>query len=158
MTHCARLGESHDGDYNKEIDEYYSSEYFWDNVTPKNNVISVLNKFKEDGFELILVSNGGIANLEKKLAYTQKTFPMFDRCLFMYQNVQPYTKRDIDMSGCVFIDDTAAYLSESNATVKVMLGKNIKGNRNPGYFNSTNWEEVYQYIHRIYAAHSAMQV
>lgn len=156
MTHCSRLGEYHDGDYNREIEEYYSSDHFWNNIKPKGKVTEVLNQLKEDGFELILVSNGGALNLEKKLVYTQEVFPMFDRYLFLCQNSQPYTKRDIDMSDCVFIDDTVRYLSESKAAVKIMFGKNMKGNRNPGYFNSSNWADIHRYIQRIYAAHAAM--
>lgn len=157
LKHCVQLGEKYGGDHNKEIEDYYSSDYFWQNIKPKAKAVESLMKLKDEGFELVLISNGDSRNLERKLSFAKEVLPMFDRYIFLCQHQQPFTKSDINMDDCFFIDDYVKYLNESNATVKIMLGKESRGNRNPGYFSSVSWEEIYRYIHRIYDAHLLLQ-
>ena len=157
IQRCTRLGEQFGGDHNKEIEEYYASDYFWNNIKPKKDVIDSLNSLKEIGFEIVMISNGGTKNIEKKLAYVQREFPMLSRCILLYQSSQPFTKKDIDMRDAFFVDDNVSYLVESNASVKIMFGKPTRGNRNPGFFSSSSWTDITRYIARIEKAHSLIE-
>lgn len=156
LDQCPRFGESHGGDYQAEMADFYSCDEFWNNLKPKPNAIDVMNKLKADGFEIVMVSYGDAANLVKKVVYAKQMFPMLDGYIFLSQHQKPFTKRDVNMDGAFFIDDYSHYLNESNAATKIMFSKDVRGNRNPGYFSSTNWLDVYKYVHHIYNANKEL--
>lgn len=157
LDQCPRIGEL-TGDYQKELTGMYACEDFWQNLQPKPHAVEIMNKFKAEGFELILVSYGDAPNLAKKIYYAHEHFSMLDGYILLSQHHKPFTKRDVNMQDCFFIDDYASYLIESNAKVKVMFGKELKGNRNPGFYNTGNWEDVYRYVHQVYEANKDVTV
>lgn len=109
-------------------------------------MVDILGRLKRDGFKLILVSYGDAPNIAKKVHYAHQIFPMLDGYIFLSQHQKPFTKEDVNMEKCFFVDDNASYLDETNAEIKIMFGEGRIGNKNPGYFSSNDWEEIYNYI------------
>lgn len=154
LDECARLGEVYDGDSQRELSTYLASDDYWNNLQPKLDAFKVMEQLKSEGFELIMVTSGDAVNVSRKAPYASKLFPYFDGYLYLSPTDKAFSRQDINMDECFYIDDSATFLLDSNARTKIMFGKETKGNRNPGFFITKNWEGLYRYIHQIYEANT----
>lgn len=141
------LGERYDGDIQKELADIYSSDAFWSKLETLKNVKETLFNLKADGYELVLYADSNIYNQKGFHSFVEKKLPMFDSLISLesFDSIQ-----QIDMDECFNINNVVALLQNSNARTNIVVGKELKGNRNPGYFRITDWPEVIPYINQIY--------
>lgn len=146
---CPLLGtnDKFQGNIQQEIVDIYASKEFWDNLKPFPSAIDVLNKFKKEGYRLILVSMGNLENLTKKKHYMEVHFPMFNDVILWHQTRFPFSKGVVvTMNRAFMIDDNSNVLRTTNATEKIIFGQEREYNSKYNYTRIDNWLEIYDYI------------
>lgn len=147
MDSCIYLGERFNGDIQKDLSSILSSDDFWTKLELLNGVTDTLLKLKKDGYELLLYVDSKTYNLGAFQQFVKKELTMVDSII---QLEPDDATSQMNMSGCFNINHIVSILQSTNAQTKIVVGKELKGNRNPGYFTIINWEEVIPYINQIY--------
>lgn len=100
-----------------------------------------LRKFVLHG-EVIIVSSGYNPNLRAKERWCKEHLPF---CNFIGVNLKEYNdKSHIDMSGGLFIDDSAHNLTTSNADTKIRFGEIYSWNKEWNGKRYWDWNMIYQ--------------
>ena len=87
---------------------------------------------------------GYTPNLRYKSIYLKERFPNFG---FMGVNIKEYKdKSHIDMTDCIFIDDSVSNLKTSNAPIKILFGPKYDWNYEWDGIRCQTWDEVLNVI------------
>lgn len=128
-----------------EIDDYFNQKRFFDNKLEfMENAEEVINKLSEH-FDIYVVSMGNEKNLTYKEGWLENNLPYikgFIGCNFD----EVSDKSHIDMSGEIFIDDSANNLETSNSELKILYGDIYSWNKNYKGIRKFNWYEVYEFL------------
>lgn len=146
---------------NKEIEEIFSSEEFFEEVKVKEGFKEFYEKMKDE-FEFYIVTKGTIENLKRKKKFFAEElgegFEMIGMPLWYDEqygewmsgdgNKPAYSKSRVDMRGGIQIDDRVDSL-DSNATVKILIKnwRTFPWNRYRGEYKEhvyilNDWKEI----------------
>lgn len=135
----------------EELKEYMDSVFNKEaiNIPVKEDASLYINKIKELGYEIIILTNRGIGEND----HTDLVIPEY-----LAKNNIPYdeivTRADDKakyLSECdFFVDDLINNcenaLENTNCQVIMMASKKTEGYHNDNIFRANNWQEVYNYI------------
>lgn len=129
------------------ISYYFCTPRFFEGVELMDNVKEIVEKLREEKYELICPSMGWSANLKLKEAFLAYHFPYMK---FIGINFNEYSnKAHIDMSDATLIDDEKRYLDSSSAKYKITFGDVFDWNKLSEHKRAFNWYEVYKMIERM---------
>ena len=144
---CTYLGERFNGDVWKDVATIFTSDEFWSKLEVLKGVKETLSNLKSNGYELVLYTDSETYHQNQFQSFVKKELPMFNSVI----HSESFEKiNQIDMDECFNINNVVVVLQNSNARTNIVVGKELKGNRNPGYFRITDWPEVVPYINQIY--------
>lgn len=120
------------------INTYFNQKRFFDRVEmmPMANTALEYLHFVL-GYEICIVSSGYSPNLVLKEKWVKENIPY---ATFIGVNLKEYKdKSHVDMSGCLFVDDSVNNLETSNATLKICFGEEYEWNKNWDGIRIVNW-------------------
>lgn len=121
------------------INTYFNQQRFFDKLDYMDWAYEVINELK-DKYKITIVSCGYSPNLRAKEIWIKKYLPF---CEFSGVNFKEYSdKSHIDMSGSIFIDDSANNLITSNAETKICFGDSYPWNEEWAGKRSINWMDI----------------
>ena len=119
----------------------FGSPVFFEKLKPYKGAQEMVSTLISYGYEVVITTHTHEAVLIDKIAHINKYFP--DVKIQPILNQYFKYKDIIDMSGCVFIDDRADILDESNATFKIcFIANNVTMDINDYWrgLTLTKWE------------------
>lgn len=110
----------------QEVEEYFNDPKFFENVKFKKGAELFL---KKHGMATTIITKGGYENILQKQDYFQAHgYGYIDYIGLSLEE----SKGTVDMTGCIFVDDSEKNLIESNADVKILFenNRNAEWNKN----------------------------
>ena len=140
---------------NESIETIFDSQFFWVNVELIDGVREFIDKYRE---HIILCSIGSVKNQIHKINWLTNVLGDLD-FLPVITNMSEHPKRInkhfIDMKDCIYIEDSAKHLDDSNASVKILF--NNYGNFDAewaksdiDYMKCTAWSEVDKIVEKYF--------
>lgn len=129
------------------INMYFNTQRFFDNLNFMDGTLTILSLLARD-FNIKIVSHGFNPNICAKCRWIEKHITCVE---FIGVNLNEYSdKSNVDMSGCIFVDDKVSNLDSCNAKHKIIFGKEYSWNRDThGYTRCENWYNLYKEIIRL---------
>lgn len=128
----------------KDLMSIFESDEFFERVTFKKGFLEFYNKFKNT-FKIIIVTKGTLENLKKKSKFFKKFLPDAEIQGLILTEEQSFDKSLIDMTGGIQVDDRMDCLSNTKASIKILI-KN---------FNEFPWNNMYNtVIDNLYAVNT----
>ena len=125
------------------IDAYFNQRRFFRTIEPMKNFETVAWLLRKD-YKLTFCSHGYSPNLRQKEKFIAHYYPNDD---FIGVNLKEHKDKScVDMSNCIFIDDTAKNLTTSNATVKILFGPDMEFNKDWNGIRCHTWADVLETI------------
>ena len=128
------------------IDAYFNQRRFFRTVEPMKNfeVVAWLLRKK---YKLTFCSHGYSPNLRQKQNFIAHNYPADG---FIGVNLKEHKDKScVDMSNCIFIDDTAKNLLTSNAAVKILFGPDEEWNKDWDGIRCETWNDVLETIRQL---------
>ena len=127
------------------INTYFNQQRFFDRLEFMPSAYGTVREMAINN-EVIIVSSGYNPNLRAKEIFCREHLPF---CKFIGVNLKQYEdKSHIDMSGGVFIDDSANNLMTSNADIKICFGDLYPWNKDWNGNRCWSWEDFHKEIRR----------
>lgn len=104
----------------KSIEQMFNSHLFWNNLKLYDGVLEFFEKYQD---RIIICSIGSIENQVKKLQWIHSKLGRVDMLPVitdMCTHPKSIDKSYIDMSDCIYVDDSLSNLLMSNAKCKVL--------------------------------------
>lgn len=121
------------------IDMYFNQRRFFRIIEPMKNFQIVAWLLRKD-YKITFCSHGYSPNLLQKKEFIEKNYPNDG---FIGVNLKQHKdKSSVDMSNCIFIDDTASNLKTSNAAIKILFGEDEEWNRDWTGIRCKTWSDV----------------
>lgn len=142
----------------KSIEQMFNSHLFWNNLKLYDGVLEFFEKYQD---RIIICSIGSMDNQILKLQWIKKHLPKVDLLPVitdMCVHPKSINKSWVDMSNCIYIDDSSFNLLNSNAIYKVMFsdrGFNCEWNYVAEEdvhlidFGADNWKQIDKIIQQI---------
>ena len=142
----------------KSIEQMFNSHLFWNNLKLYDGVLEFFETYQD---RIIICSIGSIDNQILKLQWIKKHLPKVDLLPVitdMCIHPKSIDKRWIDMSNCIYIDDSINNLGMSDATYRILFsdrGFDCEWNKstddNIGYWSllAESWNEIDRLIKMI---------
>lgn len=125
------------------INTYFNQERFFNTLELMRGSINTLFEINEL-FNLNFVSHGYSPNLIGKEIWVKRNFP---RAKFIGVNLKEHNDKScVDMSGGIFIDDSAENLKTSNAEIKICFGKEYPWNKEWDGIRVDNWYDLWEFL------------
>ena len=125
------------------INTYFNQPRFFRNMEYMDNAKEVIDNLREY-FHITIVSSGYSPNLKLKEKWIGENMPYAD---FIPVNLKQYNdKSHINMSGCIFIDDSIHNLTTSNAFTKICFGDLYPWNAGWNGLRLYNWKDVERFL------------
>lgn len=126
------------------INTYFNQPRFFDSLEYMPLAKLVLDVLHNAGHKIIIVSAGYSPNLKGKEKWIKKNIPYAE---FIGVNLKEHKdKSHVDMSGCIFIDDSSNNLLTSNALMNICFGEVYKWNEDWQGFRVSKWLDVYKIL------------
>jgi len=128
------------------INAYFNQPRFFRTIKPMANFEVVAWLLRKD-YKLTFCSHGYSPNLRQKQIFIAHNYPNDE---FIGVNLKEYKDKScVDMSDCIFIDDTAANLETSNAAIKILFGPDTLWNSEWDGIRCKTWNDVYAKIRQL---------
>lgn len=126
----------------KAINFYFNQpRFFNEELKPFPGAASVIQRLKENGHKIIIVSLGQKPNLKLKKAWLRNNLAFDD---FIGVDLACHSNKDhINMSGGTFIDDMTINLNKSNASNKICFGSIYDWNTDWNGQRCGTWQDIY---------------
>lgn len=142
----------------KSIEQMFNSHLFWNNLKLYDGVLEFFEKYQD---RIIICSIGSIENQVKKLQWIHSKFGRVDMLPVvtdMCVHPKSIDKSYIDMSDCIYVDDSLNNLLISNAKYKILYsdrGFDCEWNKDVGEYltqvnyMAKNWNNIIGIIESI---------
>ena len=128
------------------IDAYFNQQRFFRTIEPMKNFVVVAWLLRKD-YKITFCSHGYSPNLRQKQKFIAHNHPIDD---FIGVNLKQYKDKScVDMSNCIFIDDTAKNLVTSNAAIKILFGPDMEYNKEWDGIRCETWNDVLVKIRQL---------
>lgn len=128
----------------EQINQYFNQSRFFKNIQFMPYFYRVYDLLLQLGYHIKIVSHGYSPNLKGKEEFIKTQLPDAE---FIPVNLKEYKDKScVDMSGSIFIDDSAKNLETSNAEVKVCFGEVYPWNQDWEGIRCNNWLDVWRQI------------
>ena len=117
----------------EKLNEFFESDYFWENVELNQKILKVIEQLKED-YNWIFVTIGTDKNLEKKYQYLKQHELGKNEGFGFYGVNEKESKKTVKMFEGIQIDDNYNLLKDTDARVKILYKDGNNTNYN-NYFN-----------------------
>lgn len=123
----------------KEMYSYFDNPRLFEKMEFMGNAKEVIERLSNK-YNIIIVTKGTDKNFELKKQWLEKHLD----CAIEFIGVPTYImcKKNVDMSGGVFLDDRADNVEHSNAKVKIVFGDIYEWNRDWNGTRCFNWYDV----------------
>jgi 5'(3')-deoxyribonucleotidase len=132
----------------QQINDIFIQEGFFKHLKLHDGVVETLNKLKEEGYFLEIVTCHDIRGIVYKCDWINKNLPMVDRI-----NILPLGKDlKLDKSnvqGDIIIDDLPSILETSPCKYKILFSEYDWNRSCKSYPRAKDWNEVYKFIEAI---------
>lgn len=133
------------------IDTYFNTLRFFQKMDFMPEAFQALRELSKKN-NLCIVSHGYEPNLKLKEKWVQNILPPGTE--FIGVNLKEHVDKScVDMSGGIFIDDSLINIVSSNASYKILFGKdypwNADSNEKKDYFRCYDWKETLNVINGI---------
>lgn len=111
----------------KQVEELFNSQWFFENLKPIDGVIDFIKEFKD---KVIIVTKSSVRNFNYKIQWLKQygiNVPVIPIPLELEKDM-------INMKNCIFIDDCSKNLYSSNAHLRIQF-REYKDNKN----NQREW-------------------
>lgn len=130
----------------KYKDHYFNQPRFF-KVLEAMPMFTAVAYMLEDKCRIDFCTMGYSPNLHLKDLYLKENYPGYG---FIGVNIKEHKdKSHIDMSGKIFIDDSPVNLKTSNATVKILFGKDYDWNKDWDGIRCETWNDVFDVIEKM---------
>lgn len=127
----------------KYIDHYFNQPRFFRELEEMDSFFGV-SSILFDKCDIAFCTMGYTPNLRYKSIYLKERFPNFG---FIGVNIKEHKdKSHIDMTDCIFIDDSVSNLKTSNAPIKILFGPKYDWNYEWDGIRCQTWDEVLNVI------------
>lgn len=138
----------------EEIESYFETQEFWDNLTFKPDALYVMNKLN-NLYDILILSKGTKINLEKKHKWIYQNIKHgnLPTPVLFYGIGLNESKSAISLEDSILIDDSQLYLNESNAGTPILYENypNTEWNNSWEGLKVTNWKQLYYLVNIIYS-------
>ena len=148
-----------------EVQEIYSSDEFFEKVEVNKEFLRFYQQNREK-FNIVVVTKGTKANIEKKKIYLESVFgDNFEYIGMVFKNdadgntIMSYDKSSVNMRNGIQIDDRTDALEQTNANIKILLKNDKDRYWNRDYENiknlyvANNWSDVIEILMFAYSNH-----
>lgn len=131
----------------EHINHYFETYRFFQKLEPMENAIEVLEELSHT-YDIVICPMGYTKNLKYKEEWIHKNLPFVKE--FIGVNLNDYKdKSHINMSGCVFVDDSYNNLINNNASISVCYGDIYSWNEKWQGKRCYNWTDFKKYLVEI---------
>ena len=129
------------------INHYFNQPRFFREVIFMDDVIEVIGRLYQKGYEIIFCSMCFSPNGRGKDWFLRGLFPY---AKFINVNIKEFPdKSHIDMTGSIFVDDDGKNLDTSNADIKVCFGDILPWNENYDGDRCYSWLDFEKFIYDL---------
>ena len=132
-----------------EVEDLFSSDSFFRNLTLKEGAFEVLTELSND-YPITIVSIGTTQNLSKKEKFINEKLPFVSKSVLIpvEKNKLIMDKSSVDMSNGILIDDVEDNLFSSNATMQILYENIPKAEWNSKWTGEriNDWYDFYKYF------------
>lgn len=144
MTNLCKLWSSQE-----QVDNVYIQEGLFKHFKLFPNVLEVLNKLKQEGHYLHVVSCHDVRGMRYKIDWIKENLPIIDEITIIpiESGIQKFDKSSV--KGDLIIDDKLDCHETSNTKYNLLYGLYPWNKGCDKYDRVMNWNEVYEYISNI---------
>jgi 5'(3')-deoxyribonucleotidase len=125
----------------EEINKWFGEERFFENLEFMENAEEVINELSQR-YDICVASMGAEPNLSLKRKWIAEHLPCVKEYYPCNWDLGLHDKSHIDMSDCIFIEDSGDMLTTSNATIKICYGKIYPWNEKWNGRRCWDWLEI----------------